>query len=75
MGKPCPRLASALAEAYKNESANSDDELKPYYEKLARVTGQPVRTVTDVEFIYNTLEIEVSTSTVNFFAGKRVTRV
>lgn len=59
VGKKCQRLESALAEAYRNESLNSDAELKAYYEELARITGQPMKTVTDVEFLYNTLEIEV----------------
>lgn len=50
----------ALAEAYRNESLRSDAELKSYYEELTKITGKPMKTVTDVEFLYNTLEIEVS---------------
>ncbi|XP_014212470.1 lysosomal acid phosphatase-like [Copidosoma floridanum] len=56
--KPCPKLDAALEEAYRNESLRSDEESKSYYENLTRHTGQMVKTVTDVEFLYNTLEIE-----------------
>ncbi|XP_058792299.1 prostatic acid phosphatase-like isoform X2 [Phymastichus coffea] len=59
VAKDCPALATALDEAYRNESLRSDAQLKSYYEQLADITGQPIKTITDVEFLYNTLEIEV----------------
>ncbi|XP_031784605.1 lysosomal acid phosphatase [Nasonia vitripennis] len=59
VGKSCPRLENALKEAYYNESLRSDKYLKSYYEALTNITGQPMKTITDVEFLYNTLEIEV----------------
>ncbi|XP_014226772.1 lysosomal acid phosphatase-like [Trichogramma pretiosum] len=55
---PCPRLEAALQEAYRNESLKSGAELESYYEQLSNITGQTIKTVTDVEFLYNTLEIE-----------------
>lgn len=59
VGAPCPRLAAALAEAYQNES-KSNPELESYYTELTKHTGQKIATITDVEFLYNTLEIEVT---------------
>lgn len=66
IGKDCPRLEQALAESYKNESLRSDATLKSYYEELTNITGQLMKTVTDVEFLYNTLEIEVRFSKLLF---------
>ncbi|XP_011498654.1 PREDICTED: lysosomal acid phosphatase-like [Ceratosolen solmsi marchali] len=58
VGKPCPRLTSELNNAYLNESRRSDATYKLYYNRLSEITGQTISTVTDVEFLYNTLEIE-----------------
>ncbi|KAK2584977.1 hypothetical protein KPH14_008508 [Odynerus spinipes] len=55
---PCPRLDKALQEAYFNESMRSDKKLATYYKELSMHTKQPIKTITDVEFLYNTLEIE-----------------
>lgn len=54
----CPRLDKELKEAYINESIRSDAFLATYFAELANYTGQKISTVTDVEFVYNTLEIE-----------------
>ncbi|XP_043277174.1 lysosomal acid phosphatase-like [Venturia canescens] len=54
----CPRMRAAVAETYKNESKRSDAQLHDYYKKLEEYTGQRMRTITDVELLYNTLEIE-----------------
>lgn len=56
----CPRMRAAVAETYKNESERSDVQLRDYYKKLETITGQKMKTITDVELLYNTLEIEVT---------------
>ncbi|KAK0161279.1 hypothetical protein PV327_009766 [Microctonus hyperodae] len=54
----CPKLDHALKEAYINESKSSDKQLASYYKQLSHHTGKKIKTITDVEFLYNTLEIE-----------------
>ncbi|XP_063981893.1 lysosomal acid phosphatase-like [Diachasmimorpha longicaudata] len=54
----CPKLDEALKEAYVNESRKSGTAMAPYYAALSYHTGQHIETITDVEFLYNTLEIE-----------------
>lgn len=54
----CPKLEKELKEAYVNESIRSDAQLATYYKELTEHTKQPIKTITDVEFLYNTLEIE-----------------
>ncbi|XP_012286060.1 lysosomal acid phosphatase isoform X2 [Orussus abietinus] len=56
--EPCPRLEKELEQAYINESLRSGTELASYYAKLTHFTGKNITTITDVEFLYNTLEIE-----------------
>lgn len=58
MKAPCPRLEEALKQAYLNEAASSSAKMAKYYEELTKHTGQNMSTITDVEFLYNTLEIE-----------------
>ncbi|KZC06429.1 Lysosomal acid phosphatase [Dufourea novaeangliae] len=55
---PCPRLEEALKEAYTNESMRLGTPSAKYYEELSYYTGQNLSTITDIEFLYNTLEIE-----------------
>ncbi|XP_066594251.1 lysosomal acid phosphatase-like isoform X2 [Prorops nasuta] len=55
---PCPRLEQALTEAYEQESAARSPEMIRYYQELTELTGNEMKTITDVEFLYNTLEIE-----------------
>ncbi|KAF3423947.1 hypothetical protein E2986_11795 [Frieseomelitta varia] len=56
---PCPRLERALNEAYVNESTRpGTTPSAKYYEELSKYTGENISTITDVEFLYNTLEIE-----------------
>ncbi|KAK9306122.1 hypothetical protein QLX08_003169 [Tetragonisca angustula] len=55
---PCPRLERALNEAYVNESTRPGTPSAKYYEELSKYTGENISTITDVEFLYNTLEIE-----------------
>lgn len=55
---PCPRLEEALKEAYVNESIRPGTPSLKYYEELSKYTGENISTITDVEFLYNTLEIE-----------------
>lgn len=55
---PCPRLERALNEAYVNESTRPGTPSAEYYEELSKYTGNNISTITDVEFLYNTLEIE-----------------
>lgn len=47
-----------MKEAYANEARRSDAKLANYYKELTEHTGQNMSTITDVEFLYNTLEIE-----------------
>ncbi|KAK0089282.1 hypothetical protein PV326_004534 [Microctonus aethiopoides] len=54
----CPKLDDAQKEAYMNESKRSDKQLASYYKQLSFYTGKKIKTITDVEFLYNTLEIE-----------------
>ncbi|XP_076638710.1 lysosomal acid phosphatase-like [Colletes latitarsis] len=55
---PCPRLEKALKEAYANESMRPGTPSADYYRQLSEHTGQNITTITDVEALYNTLEIE-----------------
>lgn len=55
---PCPRLEEALKEAYANESMRPGTPSAEYYRQLSAFTGQNMTTITDIEFLYNTLEIE-----------------
>lgn len=55
---PCPRLENALKQAYENEANRSGAKMAAYYKELSEYTGQNMSTITDVEFLYNTLEIE-----------------
>jgi len=55
---PCPKLAEALKEAYAREAKRTDAKMSNYYKELTQHTGQNMSTITDVEFLYNTLEIE-----------------
>lgn len=51
-------LDKALKEAYLREANRSDAKMANYYKELTEHTGKNVTTITDVEFLYNTLEIE-----------------
>lgn len=55
---PCPRLEEALKQAYLDEARRSGAKMAEYYKELTEHTGQNMSTITDVEFLYNTLEIE-----------------
>ncbi|KAG7204215.1 hypothetical protein KM043_002046 [Ampulex compressa] len=55
---PCPRLDAELRQAYVNDSLSRDALPAEYYQKLSALAGQNTTTITDVEFLYNTLEIE-----------------
>lgn len=55
---PCPRLEEALKEAYVNETMRPGTPSAKYYQQLSVYTGQNITTITDVEFLYNTLRIE-----------------
>lgn len=55
---PCPRLEKALKQAYLDEAKRSNGKMDKYYKELTEHTGQNISTITDVEFLYNTLEIE-----------------
>lgn len=55
---PCPRLEKALKEAYLREAERSGDKMTEYYRELTEHTGQNMTTITDVEFLYNILEVE-----------------
>lgn len=62
MKAPCPRLEKALKEAYLDEARRSDAKMANYYSELRKHTGQNMQTITDIEFLYNTLEIEEQNS-------------
>lgn len=55
---PCPRLEKALKEAYVNDSKRPEFPSSKYFQELSNYTGQNISTITDIEFLYNTLEIE-----------------
>lgn len=55
---PCPRLEKALKEAYVNDSKSAEFPSSKYFQELSNYTGQNISTITDIEFLYNTLEIE-----------------
>ncbi|KAL6256375.1 hypothetical protein P5V15_012490 [Pogonomyrmex californicus] len=55
---PCPKLKEALKQAYIDEDKKSGKKMAEYYKELMKHTGQNMSTITDVEFLYNTLEIE-----------------
>ncbi|XP_011169299.1 lysosomal acid phosphatase [Solenopsis invicta] len=55
---PCPTLEEALKQAYIDEDKRSGAKMADYYKELTEHTGQNMSTITDVEFLYNTLEIE-----------------
>ncbi|XP_072758830.1 lysosomal acid phosphatase-like isoform X2 [Anoplolepis gracilipes] len=55
---PCPRLEEALKQAYLDEAKRSSAKMAEYYKELTEHTGKNISTITDVEFLYNTLEIE-----------------
>lgn len=55
---PCPKLAEALKQAYREEEERSGEKTHDYYKELTEHTGKNISTITDVEFLYNTLEIE-----------------
>ncbi|XP_070165902.1 lysosomal acid phosphatase-like [Polyergus mexicanus] len=54
----CPRLERALRQAYLDEAKRSGAKMAEYYRELTEHTGQNMSTITNVEFLYNTLEIE-----------------
>ncbi|XP_012057220.1 PREDICTED: prostatic acid phosphatase [Atta cephalotes] len=58
MKAPCPKLEAALKQAYIEEEKKSDEKMAEYYKELTQHTGQNMSTIIDVEFLYNTLEIE-----------------
>ncbi|XP_057333865.1 lysosomal acid phosphatase-like isoform X2 [Microplitis mediator] len=56
----CPTLDFELKEAYVNESIKNGEQMASYFNELAYHTGKKISTITDVEFLYNTLEIEAN---------------
>lgn len=58
MKAPCPRLDEALKQASIDESKRSGAKLVEYYKELTEHTGKNMTTLIDIEFLYNTLEIE-----------------
>ncbi|KAG8038771.1 hypothetical protein G9C98_000326 [Cotesia typhae] len=56
----CPKLEYALKEAYANESIKTGKQMASYFNELSYYTGKKISTITDVEFLYNTLEIEAN---------------
>lgn len=59
MNYPCPRLKRELEKAYAEDEQIRTDDVKSYFDQLSEHTGKTMKTITDVEFLYNTLEIEV----------------
>ncbi|XP_034253890.1 testicular acid phosphatase homolog isoform X2 [Thrips palmi] len=57
--KKCPRYDKELKEAYQSEEISKiNTDIADLYRHLSANTGQNVSTVLDVEFLFNTLEIE-----------------
>lgn len=71
MKKKCPRYDTELKEAYKSEEVvKVDSENADLYQYLSTHTGQNISTVLDVEFLFNTLEIEVNYNLTQFMLGQ-----
>lgn len=47
-----------MKEAYANESKRPESPSAEYFQELSNYTAKNISTITDVEFLYNTLEIE-----------------
>ena len=61
MKKKCSRYDRELKGAYKSEHITKiDTENAALYKYLSSHSGQNISSVLDVEFLFNTLEIEVS---------------
>jgi two-component SAPR family response regulator len=61
MKKPCPRNEQELQAAYRSSAIEElNHENEELYDYLTIHTGQNITNITAVEFLYNTLEIEVS---------------
>lgn len=58
MKAPCPRLDEALKQANIEENKRLGAKMADYYKELTEHTGQNMTKLVDVEFLYNTLEIE-----------------
>lgn len=57
--KPCPRYENDLASVYASpEIERINRENQDLYEHLTNNTGKEINDILDVEFLYNTLEIE-----------------
>ena len=66
MKYPCPVYARELAKAYQSDEMNRfNARYQRLYEDLTKFTGEPMNNITVVEFLYNTLEIEVQPSLLN----------
>ncbi|KAG5348337.1 EHD1 protein, partial [Acromyrmex charruanus] len=57
MKAPCPKLEAALKQAYIEEDKKSGKKMAEYYKELTQHTGRNM-TLINVEFLYNTLQIE-----------------
>lgn len=59
--KKCPRYEKELKEAYQSEEMKRiNTGIADLYNYLSANTGQNISTVLEVEFLFNTLEIEVT---------------
>lgn len=47
-----------MKEAYANESTRPESPSAEYFQELSNYTAKNISTITDVEFLYNILEIE-----------------
>ncbi|XP_049782248.1 lysosomal acid phosphatase-like [Schistocerca cancellata] len=59
MKKPCPRYEKELQQMYNSpEIQKINEENSELYKYLSKHTGKTIQSILDVEYLYNTLEIE-----------------
>ncbi|XP_049846637.1 lysosomal acid phosphatase-like isoform X1 [Schistocerca gregaria] len=59
MKKPCPRYEKELQQMYNSpEIQKINEENSELYKYLSKHTGKSIQSILDVEYLYNTLEIE-----------------
>lgn len=71
MKKPCPAYEKQLNNTYKNPYLTRiDEENQDLYKYLSDNSGKQIKNILDLEFLYNTLEIEVKLFLTDFYSTK-----
>ncbi|XP_072755356.1 lysosomal acid phosphatase-like [Anoplolepis gracilipes] len=58
MKAPCPRLQKAIKQAFLDEAKRSKAKMTEYYKELTEHTGQNMSMISDIEALYDTLEVQ-----------------